>query len=375
VLCVRGAVLACPLADPDAAERSVLDNLARGRFDKAQRKLASMRLESAPHPGLPVLEALAELAEGKDPAGERILPLLDPAVPAHAQVRAELAALRGDPCRAVVLYGEVPPAFLDGLQLRPRIAALEEACLGAFAARTEALWAAGDFAGMEAALQALPPRLAGDARAAWAAFPAAVLAGDAVRARALLDRLPAADRDRCAVMVSAMELDPSLRLSYLKQAGNLLSNDPLGQAVVARALDEWLVGNMPPEFRRAWESPALAQRDLALLLCLHFPGLKGGAVPGAELPAAVLKDPQADCLAPLCSQGFLPGYAPDEPVPADAAVRALSRALESVGLVDPCGQGREAWVRCGLLPEAWGEGPLSGRQWSALAHRALGDLP
>ena len=375
VLRVRGLELACPISGADNAERAVLDAIVKGKFDKARRKLASLRLESVSRPQLALLAALTDFAQGTDPVGAGLTALLDPAVPAHVQVRAELEALGGDPCRAAGSYAGVDPKLMEGLRLRHRMAELETACLDAFSARLDALWREGDFTGMEGLVAGLPEALQRDGRAARAAFPAAVLSGDASRARALLERLPDRDRDRNAAMVSALELDPSLRLSYMKRTGGALLTDPLGQALYARALDEWLVGNMPEDFRRAWAAPALTQRDLALLLCLHFPGVKGGASPGADLPASILDDSQADCLASLASQGFLPGYRPEGPVSADDAVRALGRALEAAGLLAPCSPGLEAWVRCGLLPAGLGGGPLSGQQWSTLAHRARGDLP
>lgn len=375
MLRVRGAVLACPVPDPDSDARAVLEAIGKGKFDKAHKRLAYLRLASVPQPEVPMLVALTDFAEGSDPSGAGLLALLDPAVGPQAQIRAELTALAGDPCGAAAQYRGVPGPLVDSLRLRPRVAGLDTACLDAFSERVDARWAEGDFSNMQALVEELPAPLQEDARAARALFPSAVLAADAARARALLERLPAKDRERCGPMVSALELDPSIRLSYLKQGGEGTLQDPLGQALYARALDEWLVGNMPEDFRRAWASPALTQRDLALLLCLHFPGLKGGAVPGAELSASILEDPQADCLASLLSQGFLPDFRSDAPTASDEAVRALGRALESTGLVAPCGPGREAWVRCGMMPAGWGEGPLSGQQWSTLAHRAKGDLP
>ncbi len=375
LLRVRGTRLACPVAAPDGGLRSVLEALDKGKFDKARKKLASMRLDSVARPEIPLLSALADFADRSDPSGQALLPLLDAELPAHVQIRAEVHALRGEPCRAGALYAELPAPWLESLRLLPRGAALDEACLDAFAAQVDARWREGDFDGMGRLWEELPPSLRMDGRAARALFPATVLAGDAVRARTLLDRLPARERDRCGVMVSALDLAPSLRLSYLKQGGEALLKDPLGEALYARTLDEWLVGNMPPDFRRAWDSPALTQRDLALLLCLHFPGLKGGASPGVELPPDVLEDPQAECLAPLVAQGFFPGYDAGALVPAQPAVLALARALETAGLMAPCAPGVESWVRCGLLPPGQGGGPFSGRQWSVLAHRARGDLP
>jgi hypothetical protein len=368
-----GAVLVSPCPDAVKEVRSVLQLLEKGKFEKARRSLASLEQDRRAHPEIPLLAALTDFLAGDDPKGARLEPLLDAARPEQAQNLAELAFLNGDYRRAVFLYGGLPAVLIAAGRLEKRLARVREAYLDETESRAARAAAYGETKALEDLLKEVPPDLEKDPRVVHYAFIAACAEGQGDRARALLPGLSPSDRDRYKELAALLDLDPSQRLSLFQKAGKERLMDPAWQLVYSRTLDVWLIANMPPDYAAAYASPALTQRELALLLCLYFPGLKGAAPPPSDLPAALLEDREADCLAALRALGFFPEWSAGMTVSGSALVNALARAMEGAGRSAPCPGTWEDYRKCGLIPPEWDAGNLSGGQVGWLVHRLKGE--
>jgi hypothetical protein len=368
-------VLVDPCLEPGKEARTVLQLLGKGKFDKAKLHLASLKLDRVAHPEWPILAGLLEFLSGRDGQGRQLEAVLDGSKPEQAQNLAELAYLRGDATAATRFYDGVPVALLAAHRLEKRVQRIREACLDAFEKEVGEALDRGDFADVRGLLDGLPPSLIRDPRRAKAAFLLACIEEKPDAARVEMPGLAPSDRDAYGDLVTALELEPSLRLSFFQRSGREKLRDPVWQLLYSRALDAWLIGNMPPAYSAAHASSAVSQRDVALLLCLYFPGLKGMAPAPMDLPPDVLGDPETDCITAVIPLGLAPAWERDALVPGEAVIGALNRAVEITGLVPPCTGTWDEYVRCGLIPLGWSPGPLSGEQVGMLVHRLRGETP
>jgi hypothetical protein len=367
-------VLVCPIADPQGETRTVLQLLSKGRFDKARQKLAALRLNRKAHPEADLLAGLADFLDGTDREGKGLEAMLDPAAPLQTQILAELALRRGETLRALTLYAGLKPELLSAQRLDKRLKKVQGAFLDAFGEAVDQAVARGEFEALSPLVEKYPAGLPQDARYAKAAFILACVAENAGQAQMQARSLSTKDREVYGDLVTALELEPSLKLSFFQKAGKDRLADPLWQMLYIRALDTWLIGNMPLTYQAAHASTAVTQRDLALLLCLYFPALKGAAPEDAVLPPGLLDDPEADCLSAVIALGVFPSWDGAAVVPGETAVRALARALESAGMVSPCGATWNDYVHCDLIPAHWNPDHLSGEQIGILAHKMRGEL-
>jgi len=366
-----GTVLVSPCPDPVREVRSVLQLLEKGKFDKAKQSLSSMKAR----PEAPLLSALTDFLDGEDPKGVRLESVLDAGKPEQAQNLAELAFLKGNYRRAVLLYEGLSTAFMASGHLEQRIPHIREAFLNETVSQASQAAARGETKVLSDLLTDLPPSLAKDPRIVRYAFIAACAEGQGERARSLFSGLSASDRERYQELQGLSDLEPSQRLSLFQKAGRDRLKDPAWQLLYSRTLDAWLIGNMPPDYAAAYASPAVTQRDLTLLLCLYFPGLKGAAPPPADLPAPLLEDREVDCLAALRALGFFPEWNAGARMSGKTLILTLTRAMEVVGRGAPCPGSWEDFLRCGLIPAEWDPASLSGEQVGWLVHRLKGETP
>ena len=370
-----GAVLVSPCPEPAKEVRSILRLLEKGKFDKAKLALASMKQDRKARPELPLLAALTDFLAGDDPKGAHLEAVLDIHHPEQAQNLAELAFLNGDNRRAVLLYDALSTAFLASSHLEKRIPRIHEAYVVEVESKAARAAARGETKVLADLLKDVPPALAKDPRIVRFAFITACADGQSERARSLLRGLSASDRERYQDLPALLDLEPSQRLSLFQRAGRDRLKDPAWQLLYTRTLDAWLIANMPPDYAAAYASPAVTQRDLALLLCLYFPGLKGSAPSRADLPHALLEDHEVDCLAALLALGLFPEWNAGARMSGNAVVGALNRVLEVAARSAPCPGSWEDFLRCGLIPADWDSGGLSGGQIGWLVHRLKGETP
>ena len=253
---------------------------------------------------------------------------------------------RGDADRALGFYRRAQAAAPSDALVRKRLAALKLQVTDRRMAQAQAALSAGDAdrAGIEyrAALQAAPEVT--DVRLALADL--LVAGGDLEGALAVLEGDPSADRG-VALRRAGLLAGQHEYVRAVEVYEGLLAIDPedaTAQAGAKAARESLALLSMPEEYRSIEEAPSITRADLAALLAVRVPGLRGEADGEARVVVDISDSWAREHIATVVALGILEPY-PNHTFQPGAIVRRVDLARAAARVL-------ERWRRLRALSPA-----------------------
>ncbi|MEJ5166573.1 MAG: hypothetical protein WHV67_06060 [Thermoanaerobaculia bacterium] len=363
-----------PVEDSSKEIDKILKLLSSKKYKKAKTNLYNLKLNLKSSETFKLLEEFILFLEKPEKDGSDLLGLLKMDIPSHQQIRAEIFWLSGKKYESFAIYDTIyeyvstKPKLLKSLQGRVKDFTnfLKE--------DIREVLEKGNFEDFCLGILRFPEKLFKGETYYKAKTLCALIEGKTEEAERYIQSMEQGERGNLGYFVEILKLENTQKLEELK-AGNFDRDyQKFAKYLYIKFEDLWLLENMPPFYMEAYNSKNLKLREMAILFCLYFPQIRGQVGKGIKEEYKDLDPMETGCLYPLILGKIIEKERLEEKLDGEKFIFYLSKFLEFLNLLNPCGKDWDGFVKCGFIPVEKDREKIEGQFLALIIRKIKGDL-
>ncbi len=351
-----------PIEFQDKKTFKILKVLREKKFDKAKAKLLNLKLNNENVKDYEILKTFIEFLKDPQDRGKNLEEVLNLENPRHKQIKAEILWLNEKKMDSFKIYGEISKEILNNYEFSKN---LED--------KLEEVLMEGNYFSFCLKLENLPENIFNTLEFYKGKTLCSLIERDIEGAEKYFNLLDSKSKEFFKPFLNILKGDNlSYQLKNFKEMEYSKNQKIIYYILYKSTEDLWLLENMPPCFRDAYNSEDLKFLEFALILCFYFPQIKAEILEEDELGEDLNKF-ERECLYYFFLNKIFDKENLEKKLDGDILIEKLNLFLNSLNLLNPCEPRWESYIKCGLIQEGFSKEKIDGKSFSEIIRKIRGD--